>query len=482
MTPRAIVGIVCLAIVATVVVSLRLGDSGTVVRAEFTNARGLLEGNEVRIQGAPAGRVDKIELTDRNTAMVALRLDDRAPAIREDATAAIRPVDLLGDIYLSLAPGVSARPLSGAIATSRTSNAPRLDDLLRAFDPEARSGLRAMFVELGLAFERRGADVHAAILRLRPALEATDALMRELDDQRANLTALVTDAQRATGQLAARRDDLGRTLTGLATTVRAVADRDDSLDAALRAAPGLLSRLRSTAARLSQTTRAARPVATELDRAAPDLAAVATTLPDFAREARPALDDARPLVDALGATLSAARTSAPRLASGLDALASAAPDVDRLSVALVPAAKPISEGFFVNFADQAAEPGTQPFDPFGDKRRHYWRGAAVFSCETFGLPVRSGCLDEFLRSRAGDATAPPRARTPSAPVRDRRPPAPARPAAPEGGLPAARPSRPSLPDLPARVDDLVDGVLDGVLGPRDRPSSGPGLLDFLLGP
>ena len=42
--------------------------------------------------------------------------------------------------------------------------------------------------------------------------------------------------------------------------------------------------------------------------------------------------------------------------------------------------------------DEAAESGTQPFDPFAEPTRSYWRGAAVFSCEAFGVPVAPGCL------------------------------------------------------------------------------------------
>jgi hypothetical protein len=60
------------------------------------------------------------------------------------------------------------------------------------------------------------------------------------------------------------------------------------------------------------------------------------------------------------------------------------------------AAPGIAQGFFVDFPDQADESGKQPFDPFADPRRAYWRGAAVFSCEAFGVPVAPGCLNRAL--------------------------------------------------------------------------------------
>jgi len=456
------------------------GDDGRIVRAEFTNARGLLEGNEVRVQGAPAGTVEAIELTGRNTALVRLRMRDGIPAPRADAAAVIRPVDLLGDVYISLELGTSPQALRRTIATSRTSNAPRLDDLLSAFAPEARDGLRALVVGLGRGLARRGEGVHEAVLRLRPALQATDALMQELDDQRASLRGLVSDAHRATRQLASRRRDLGTTIGALGATLAAVADRSATLDSALRRAPDLLHRLTGTSKRLAQTARAATPLARALRQSAPDLSAAAAALPAFSRDARAAIGDARPLVGDLGATLRAARPGASRLAEGLGALADAAPAVDRLSRALVPAAKPISEGFFVNFADQAAEPGNQPFDPFADPARRYWRGAAVFSCEAFGLPVTSGCLARYLGGK------------PAGPQRDR--PAPAtRPAATKRPVPSApvkpgpalRPAVPALPDLPLGLDEALEQALDEVVGltaAAKRSASADELLDYLLSP
>jgi hypothetical protein len=60
------------------------------------------------------------------------------------------------------------------------------------------------------------------------------------------------------------------------------------------------------------------------------------------------------------------------------------------------AAPGISKGFFVDFPDQADESGKQPFDPFAEPTRNYWRGAAVFSCEAFGVPVAPGCLTKAL--------------------------------------------------------------------------------------
>ena len=211
--------------------------AATIVRAEFTSASGLLEGNDVRVQGAPAGTVERIELTKRNTALVTMRLKDGIEPPRRDATAAIRPVDLLGDNYVTLSLGDDAAPLKGTIAPRSTSNAPRLSDLLSVFRPSVRRGLHALFVELGRGVDRRGEDIGRAAVALRPGLDATDELMRELGSQRASLRSLIEDAHRTTRQLAPRDRALGGLVDSLATTLRTTADNSRALDQTLAGGP-----------------------------------------------------------------------------------------------------------------------------------------------------------------------------------------------------------------------------------------------------
>jgi hypothetical protein len=99
-------------------------------------------------------------------------------------------------------------------------------------------------------------------------------------------------------------------------------------------------------------------------------------------------------------------TTFESLAAGLPELTAASPALDRFLRVLVPAAPAISKGFFVNFPDEAAEPGTQPFDPTADPRRHYWRGAAVLTCQSFGVPIRPGCLQDFLSGGGAGSSKP----------------------------------------------------------------------------
>jgi virulence factor Mce-like protein len=370
--------------------------TGLRVQAEFTDAHGLVVGNDVRIDGAPAGRVDSITLSDHGTAIVGMRLNDGLAAPRADATAAVRPVDLLGDTYVALGPGQATAALRGPIPTTHTLNDPRLDDLLRVFRAPQRAGLKAMLVELGIALDNRGTDLNQAALQLRPTLAAAQTVMQELSSQNADLRAFVVDADRVVAQGAARSRDLGTLINSLAATLRTTAAHGPGLDAGLATLPAALIQARRTAGNLAGTARAARPLAVQLAGAASNLAIAATRFGPFLTSLTTAAHDIRPTLRAATDVLSRGDRTLAALASGLRAVTIAGPPVNRLTPELVRSAPGIAQGFFVNFPDQATEPGTQPFDPFANPLRDYWRGAGVFSCQSFGLPIAPGCLSKFL--------------------------------------------------------------------------------------
>ncbi|MDO9409650.1 MlaD family protein [Patulibacter sp.] len=371
---------------------LTRGDEGTTVVAEFADARGLVVDADVLIAGAKAGRTSSIELTRRGTARVTMRLHDGLEPPRSDAKAAIRPADLLGDVVLDLSPGAARTPLRGAIPVARTVNAPRLEQVLETFDEPVRDGLRALFVEGGRALAGRGADLARTLVALRPAVTAADGVLGELDSQQASLESVVADAARATRGLAASSAEGERALVGLQRRLSTVAARRAPLRAGLRGLPDALARVRGTTGALTTTVDRVTPLADELRALTPGLSTANARLRPFMRQASRSSTELRPALAALRGTLGDGRGTFTALTQGLRGLRTAAPDLDAAAAAFEEAAPAISKGFFVNFADQGAEPGRQPLDVFADPARNYWRGAAVFSCEAFGVPIEPGCM------------------------------------------------------------------------------------------
>jgi virulence factor Mce-like protein len=373
---------------------------GEEIQAEFSDANGLVPGNDVRVNGAPAGTVTSMKLTDRGTALVTMEIHDGLAPPRADATAAIRPVDLIGDNYVALSPGTASKPLDGPIPPSRTLDAPRLDDLLRTVGDPERAGLQAMLVEGGIALDDRGVDLNQAALALRPTLQAADRVAQELGSQNADLGRFVADAERVASQAAARNRELGGLVDSVDATLHATGDNAGSLDTALGDLPATLGELRTTAAKLERTANAAMPLASSLRDSAPGLASAAGKLGPFLDSASSTVGELDPVIRRATSVLATSDGTFKAARHGLARLEAVSPAADRFMSVLDPAAPSIAKGFFVNFPDQAAEPGNQPFDPFADPRRHYWRGAAVLTCQTFGQPIEPGCLQHFLHMPA----------------------------------------------------------------------------------
>jgi ABC-type transporter Mla subunit MlaD len=364
--------------------------------AEFTDARGLVAGNDVRVGGAVVGRVSGISLSRSGTALVRFTLADRRAYPRTDAAAAIRPADLLGDNYLSLSRGTSSSLLRGPIRTADTVNAPRLDQVLDAFGPRVRTGLQTLLVEGGIALDQRGGGIARAIVDLRPALDAAYGVLGELDAQNVALARLLPAAEGATGQLDARRADLGPLLGGLARTLSATAGSAGALDQAIVGLPGTLSQARSTATRLSSLAATATPLAGTIGTVAAPLGEAVQGLPSLLDRIRTAAPSLTVAVQGARQALVQGGPGLAELARALPVLGNQAPEISSLLGELDQAAPGIAQGFLVDFPDQAAEPGNQPLDPFADPTRNYWRGAAVLSCQTFGVADAPGCLTKAI--------------------------------------------------------------------------------------
>jgi phospholipid/cholesterol/gamma-HCH transport system substrate-binding protein len=498
------------------------GDSS--VKAEFEDTFPLLPGMHVRVFGAVAGSVDDVELTDHGTAVVTMRLNEGTAPPSSDATASIRQQDITGDSYVSLSPGDSAEPLGDdVIPTSRTLVAPRFDDLLNSFDPQVREGLQLLFVELGKALERRGEDLNAAALHLRPGLEAANQALAEVRSQNLTLKQLVLDAEQVTGQAAGRARELGALVDSLATTTRATAAHAPALDRALEVAPETAAAARDVLTRLERAAIAGRPLALTLASAAPDLAQASILLGPFVADASAALEAAEPTLRLVERLL---RASEPTLATDPEHALTAPFDLAAASGGLLdtllgdPAlmrslfgadayGQGPSKDDDVGLGSLAVELGTQDGYPGNDPERRFLRAKPILNCEVFGLPIEPGCLLDFLSNLSASRTPGPRSE-------------PGQPGA-GGGAPdapgdagdAGRDERPRK--LPDRIRDLLDetgltlkqlldqtgltlkqllkpGGLGGVLndggGGGSRGGGGGGqagdpvgdLLDFLFGP
>jgi phospholipid/cholesterol/gamma-HCH transport system substrate-binding protein len=497
---------------AAVYISSHPGASGTTVQAEFDDVYPLLPGMHVRVDGAIAGSVGDIEITDQGTALVSLELFEGTAPPRADATAAIRQQDITGDSYVALEPGEGDQSLGDeVIGTRRTVVAPRFDDLLNSFNEPVRQGLKLILIELGKGLERRGADLNEAVLQLRPGLQTAGEALAEVRSQNAALRSLIADAEAVTGEAASHSGELGALVDSLSTTLRTTAEHGAALDAAIERLPATAERSRETLGRLANLATEAEPLARVVADSAPDLAITFRRLGPF-------LDDARATMDTVGPTLhlidNLLTASLPTLREAPSRVLTAPLDIAAAAGAVLNALlgeRQLQRALFsadgyghgpkaeddVGLGAIGVEKGTQAGYGDYDPDRRFLRAETVLTCESFGLPIEPGCLEDAIAGargggddRAGGQGGGGPATGESADV------------AGDGDAPAAGGGGDGDPlgpvtDEVGDVLDQINGIVDGALGQAGGGGNGPDdegqgqgpdlgaaedLLDFLSGP
>jgi len=125
-------GILCLAWLSIKLGKLEIAGGDTVpVIAEFSSVSGLKEGGSVEIAGVEVGKV--VSITEKDyKARVLMRIRKGIP-LQEDAIASIRTRGLIGDKYVSLAPGASDRLIPPGGRIRETEPSVDLEGLLGQF-------------------------------------------------------------------------------------------------------------------------------------------------------------------------------------------------------------------------------------------------------------------------------------------------------------------------------------------------------------
>ncbi|MBJ7457511.1 MAG: MCE family protein [Thermoleophilia bacterium] len=408
MSVFAIVALISFAAVVLVVTSSK-EVGGTEVRAEFEDGWPLLEGMSVRMSGGVVGKVNRLELSDEGRAVVTIDLDEDAPALGADASVAVRQQDLLGDTYLDLSPGRSARPLRETIPVSRTIARPRLDDVLSTVTPAVRNGFQMYVMEIAAALEERGADLNDTILLMRPGLKASTDLLAEFKGQNRSLERALVNARKVTSQVAGRSADLDAAIRNIDATTSEVSAAAPSLRQALARAPRTLRKAESSLRGVRTMLQAAGEVSDEVGGNAEQLEAVTDALIRFPDSAVPALKDVTSLINASRTSIKKGAPSFRVLANtDFSLLPRATEGIDTLSLILgelMPAVlgDPVKGGGYYGGTPRSER---WPTDAKTDPARAYLPVKVVLSCETFGVPIEPGCLTKAGLDESSIPTVP----------------------------------------------------------------------------
>lgn len=474
-------------VVAIVLIGATGGGDKHVIYAKFEDAGGILKNYNVKVGGVAAGKVTDISLDAQDNAVVKMELEDGAFPIGTDATAKVRPVNLLGEKYIDLEPGTLTEPMAdgATIPTSRTAVPVELDDVINVLDPDTRGRLRLLINETGVALLGRGTDFNKTLDELPRALDSAERVVTEIDDENDALERAIVSGDRVIAEVNAGRNDLADLVDSAADALETVADRRARLGETVRGAPQALASLRTTLTSLQGASTQLTPAARDLRTTAPSLATTLRRAPQFTKDARQTLRTATavaPRLEKLGRrttpSLKALRPTARRLAQFTS-------EVDPLLTTLDEKRGLID---FLSFMDSWADV-TNNADGLG----HHFRlritadGEALTSAISKfipgldGLPTKKTKPAKTKRKPSRPASAPDARPAPTA--------RPSKPGLPEAIKPATAPLEQGLEDIGKTVEGAVGSLIGGLTGGRrtEQGSAPPSsdtskLLNYLLGP
>lgn len=210
-----------------VVGNLSFGDTRR-MQAVFTDATGVVAGDDVRIAGVKIGSVRDVEVIERDKALVSFDVDVDAP-VTESTEATIRFRNLVGQRYIALTRGTggSTAPLAEGATIPVERTAPALD-LSVLFN-----GFRPLFEAL------TPEDVNKLSFEIISVFQGESGTLENLLDRTASVTSTLADRDEVIGDL----------LVNLNEVMETLGDRDDELSS-------LIVRLRDFIGGLSEDREA----------------------------------------------------------------------------------------------------------------------------------------------------------------------------------------------------------------------------------
>lgn len=223
------VGLTVSLIVLITVQIARLGTGGGYrLVATFDDVSGLVEGDQVKIAGAPVGQVEGIRVVD-GRAEVTMEVQDavRVPA---DTEAAVRWRNAVGQRVVYLLPGTAPGRLAPGSRIARTSSVVDIGQLVSDLGPLTRSLDPDQINQLltAAATSLRGNDKN--IPRL---LDNVNAITGTVNERRKTIEGLLKDYATVTGVVSRRDKQIEQLVDNLVTLSEAFADNRKLVDDAI---------------------------------------------------------------------------------------------------------------------------------------------------------------------------------------------------------------------------------------------------------
>jgi ABC-type transporter Mla subunit MlaD len=333
------------------------GDNGGdryLVRAVFDNSSFVIPGEDVKIAGVKVGKIDSLDLTKDNKAVVVLDITDPAfQSFKADARCRIALQSLIGEQFVDCRataggndgraralPKIEDGPGKGQylLPVSQNTTPVGVDLLNNIMRVPQRDRFKLIINELGAGLAANGEGLRKAVRRANPALQQLDNVVAVLARQNEMLGKLTDDSDAVLGPLAERRKDLGGFVDTAGQTAVATAQQGDALEQNFAKLPAFLQELKPAAQRFGALADQMGPAVANLSSQAPAVNQALKDLGPFSLSAVPALKT-------LGNVADRGRQTFPRIGGLVDSLSN-------LSKPLVPLAGDLGD-VSSNFDDAA---------------------------------------------------------------------------------------------------------------------------------
>lgn len=251
-------------IVAVVLASLNfnrlpLVGNHDVIHAEFAEAGGLRGGDSVMISGAEIGKVREVKL-EGEVVVADLSVTDTSVDLGDRTEARIITMTLLGRAAVELVPqGEGGMDPGDTIPVDRTDSPYNITSALDQLTTESNEINKA---RLQAAIDQAASVLDTSQDSVGPALEGITSLSRAIEVNRDELKALLSRADRVTGVLASRDEQIASLLTSGQSLLAELDARQRIIDGILVSARGLARQLRLV---LEENSRVIGPALAELN-------------------------------------------------------------------------------------------------------------------------------------------------------------------------------------------------------------------------
>ncbi|RNL81055.1 MCE family protein [Nocardioides marmorisolisilvae] len=251
-------------------------------KAIFTDATGVVKGDDIRIAGVKVGSVKNVQIFDRTKAKVTFTVR-KSSEVTRSSTATIRYRNLVGQRYISVTQGVgdtSRLPAGDTLPLSQTQPALDLTVLFNGFKPLfaalTPADVNRLSYEIIQVFQGEGGNLQGLLQstgEITNTLADRDQLIGDVID---NLNAVLQTVGDRDQQLNSLIVNLKTFVTGLTQDRNAILDSLDSVSALAQQTADITTGIRPG---LVQDIKGLRTVATNLNKGSDEIDRALQILP-----------------------------------------------------------------------------------------------------------------------------------------------------------------------------------------------------------